>query len=292
MWLVILVLIFLLIIIFIYNYIDANRYMCINSYDIFNLDHEYKYKRKIKNCIISLTTTPGRISKIRPILISLLDQSYAVEEIRINVPYNSCKGEKYIIPKWLKKLKNVKIYRTVKDWGPATKLIPTLLNKNNKNKNTKIIVVDDDVIYGYYTVETLDNYFEKYNGKYKTAITMYGDVIDEKYNTENALTTRIMNYVTGHTFTDLLRGHSAYMVRPDMFRKKLYNYDKIPKECFYVDDNYFSAHLKKNNVKILMVGMSYKAVPLPEMTSCAIGALHGNENHNGKNEKIVNKYFR
>ena len=56
--------------------------------------------------------------------------------------------------------------------------------------------------------------------------------------------------------------------------------------------NYFSAHLKKNNVKILMVGMSYKAVPLPEMTSCAIGALHGNENHNGKNEKIVNKYFR
>jgi hypothetical protein len=282
--LIILIIFFL----FIYNYIDANRYMYINSYSLFSLDHDYKYKRKIKNCVISLTTTPGIISKLRPILISLLDQSYRVEEIRINVPYNSCKGEKYIIPKWLKKLKHVKIYRTIKDWGPATKLIPTLLNCKNK----KIIVVDDDVIYGYYTVETLNNYFEKFNKKHKTAITMYGDVIDEKCNTENGLTTRIMNYVTGHTFTDLLRGHSAYMVTPDMFTEKLYDYTKIPKECFYVDDNYFSAHLKKNNVKILMIGMSYKAVPLPEMTSCAIGALHGNENHNGKNERVVNKFFK
>ena len=264
--------------------------MCINSYDVFQLDAEYKYKKKIKNCLISLTTTPGRISKLRPILCSLLDQSYRVEEIRINVPYHSCKGEEYVIPKWLRKLKHVNICRTEKDWGPATKLIPTMLNKNNKDK--KIIVVDDDVIYGYYTVETLNDYFEKFNKKHKTAITMYGDVIDENYDTDNTLTTRICNYVTGHTFTDLLRGHSAYMVTPDMFTNSLYKYEKFPKECFYVDDNYFSAHLKKNKVKILMVGMSYKAVPLPEMTACAIGALHGNENHNGKNEKVVNKYFK
>jgi len=270
--------------------------MNINSYSVRILDYEYKYKRKIKNCIISLTTTPDRISKIRPILISLLDQSYAVEEIRINVPYKSCKGKEYIIPDWLNKLKSVKIYRTNKDWGPATKLIPTLLDVK---QNKKIIVVDDDVIYGYYTIETLNNYYHKFNkvNKYnvvknKTAITMYGDVINEKYDTDNSLKTRIVNYVTGHTFTDLLRGHSAYLVTPNMFKKELYDYSRIPKECFYVDDNYFSAHLKKNNVKILMVGMSYKAVPLPEMTSCAIGALHGNENHNGKNEKVVNKYFK
>jgi cytochrome c oxidase assembly protein Cox11 len=81
------------------------------------------------------------------------------------------------------------------------------------------------------------------------------------------------------------------MVTPNMFTSDLYKYENLPKECFFVDDNYFSAHLKKNGVKILMVGMAYKAIPLPEMNACQIGALHGNQNHDGRNERVVNKYF-
>jgi len=287
MWLLIFLILIILFVILVY-YVDGSRYFCLSNLE--HLDKEYKYKKRLKNCIISLTTTPDRIYELRNTLTSLLDQSYAVEEIRINVPYYSCKGIKYKIPKWLKKIKSVNIYRTVKDWGPATKLIPSLLDKKNKHK--KIIVVDDDVIYGYYTVETLYDYFKKYNCcKQKTAVTMYGDVIKKDYNTENGLFTRFYNYVTGEHYTDLLRGHSAYMVTPDMFNERLYDYEKVPKECFYVDDNYFSAHLKGNKVKILMVGMSFKAVPLPELTACGIGALHGDQNHDGRNERVVNRYF-
>lgn len=293
-WLVLILtilLILLIVIILTANYIDGGRYLSLSSYDIYNLDREYGKKKRLKNCIISLTTTPGRISEIRPILISLLDQSVAVEEIRINVPYKSCKGVRYEIPNWLKRLRNVKIHRQIKDWGPATKLIPTILDARNRDK--KIIVVDDDVIYGYYTVETINEYYEKYNrGKKKTAITMYGDEINKKCDTENGLYTRIVNYVTGENYTDILRGHSAYMVTPDMFAEDLYDYQKVPRECFFVDDNYFSAHLKKNGVKILMVGMAYKAVPLPEATSCQINPLHGNANHDGRNERIVNRHFK
>lgn len=283
----------ILFVIVIVTYIDGCRYMEIGHYDIWKLDKEYKKKNKkvMKDCIITLTTTPGRISKIKPILISLLDQSVGVEEIRINVPYTSCKGIKYRIPSWLKKLDNVKIYRQVKDWGPATKLIPTLLDERNKNK--KIIVVDDDVIYGYYTIETLCEYFEKYNKrKRKVAVTMYGDVLNKERDTENGLYTRITNYVCGENYTDILRGHAAYMVTPDMFTDELYDYDKVPKECFFVDDNYFSAHLKKNGVKILQVGCCYKSVPLPEMVTCQINPLHQVYNHNGTNERIVNRHFR
>ena len=290
MWLLFLLILLIIFILLIIYYVDGTRYFCLNESNLYHLDKEYKYKKKLKNCVISLTTTPDRIYELKNTLMSLLDQSYAVEEIRVNVPNYSCKGIKYKIPKWLKRLKSVKICRTVKDWGPATKLIPTLLDKNNKHK--KIIVVDDDVVYGYYAVETLYDYFKKYNyGKQKTAITMYGDVIKDDYNTENALFTRFYNYVTGENYTDLLRGHSAYMVTPNMFNKDLYDYDKVPKECFYVDDNYFSAHLKKNKVKILMVGMSFKAIPLPEMTACGIGALHGDQNHDGRNERVVNRHF-
>jgi len=291
MWLLIF-LILILILLFCLYYTDGGRYIWFDYYSLRQLDAEYKYKKKIKNCIISFTTTPDRISELRYTLMSLLDQSYAVEEIRINVPYKSCKGVEYKIPNWLTKVKSVKIYRTHKDWGPATKLIPSLLDKQNQNK--KIIVVDDDVIYGCNTVETLDKYFEKYNKnkKRKTAVTMYGDKIKNDCNTENGLVQRCVNYVTGENYTDLIRGHSAYMVTPDMFTSDLYAYEKYPKECFFVDDNYFSAHLKKNGVKLLMVGMAYKAIPLPEMNACQIGALHGNENHNGRNEKVVNKFFR
>jgi hypothetical protein len=291
------IILFVIIIFLVANYIDGPRYLKIKECSTSKLDREYRNKKRINHSIISLTTTPARISEIRPIISSLLDQSVAVDEIRINVPYTSCKGVKYEIPKWLSSLKNVKIYRQIKDWGPATKLIPSLLDKKNKDK--RIIILDDDVIYGYNTVETLIEYFDKYNYKIKdgirvrrkrkTAITMYGDAIKDNMSTDNAFLTRAKNYLEGDKFTDLLRGHSGYIVTPDMFTKDLYDYDKLPKECFFVDDNYFSAHLKKNNVKILMAGLAYKAVPLPEIVTCQLSPLHQTENHDNKNEKIVNR---
>ena len=315
-WLkVLLVILFflLLIIILTVNYIDGYRYITINSNNIFQLDREYRYKPKIKNCVISLTTIPNRLKHIKPILMSLLDSSVRVEEIRLNIPYKSCKGIKYVIPKWLTKLKSVKIYRTEKDWGPATKLLPTLLDCfKHRNYKQKIIAVDDDVIYGYYMIETINDYFEKYNhpqkrmadsneynaysNEYnsnhrKVAITMYGDKIDSKNRMKYDFSTRTNNYLKGDKYTDVLRGHAAYMVTPNMFTKDIFKYDSHPAECFFVDDNYFSAQLKMNNVRILMAGINYKAVPLPENFNGGIDALHQTHNENGKNEVIVNKHF-
>lgn len=286
MWILVFLLILLLIFIVII-YTDSYRYISLEYHDIYQLDKEYSQKKKIKNCVISLTTTPNRLKQIKHTLLSLMDSSVAVEEIRLNIPYHSCKGTEYRIPSWLKRLKSVKICRTIKDWGPATKLLPTL--SHARNKNTKIIVVDDDVIYGYYMVETLNDYFEKYDRK--VAMTIYGDEIDKNNRMKYDLYTRASNYITGETYTDVLRGHSAYIVTPKMFTDDIYEYENIPKACFFVDDNYFSFHLKKNGVKIMMIGMSYKAVPLPDMVNCFTDGLHRNENTNGKNEVIVNKFF-
>jgi hypothetical protein len=290
--LIVFLLFLLLIIILTVNYIDGYRYITISSKDIFELDREYRYKPTIKNCIISLTTTPPRLKHLKPILMSLLDSSVAVTEIRLNVPYTSCKGIPYVIPKWLTKLKNVKIHRTEKDWGPATKLLPTLIDcYSNLNMNTKIIVVDDDVIYGYYMVETINEYFEKYNRNKKVAITMYGDKVAKDNTMKYDMSTRAGNYMAGDRYTDILRGHSAYMVTPNMFTTEIFDYTKHPKECFFVDDNYFSFHLKRNNVRILMAGLSYKAIPFSDTVNGAIGGLHATLNKNGKNEVIVNTHF-
>ena len=281
------VFIFLLVLLIITTiYIGGFRYMYIEESNIYKLDKEYKKKKKIKNCIITCTTVPNRIDKIRATLCSILDSSVAVDEIRLNIPYYSSQGVKYHIPKWLKRLSSIKIYRTIKDWGPATKLIPTLLDKNNKNK--KIIVVDDDVIYGYNTFETLNEYFDKYNKDDTVAITMYGDLFKET----NTMTTRIINYVKGDNYTELLRGHSGYMVKRDMFTEKVFDYSKAPKETFFVDDHWFSHHLMKNKVKILQVGMKYNAVPLPDMLACNFDGLARQNNYDGHNERVVNRYFK
>ncbi len=286
MWKLFLLLL-LLFFFFILYYIDFYRYSVIDFYNIHELEKSYRDKKMYKDCIITLTTIPDRISKLRPTLLSLLDQSVAVSEIRINVPYTSCKGEKYIVPKWLQNLKYVKIRRHLTDRGPATKLLPALLDPRTDNK--KIIVVDDDVIYGKNTIENLILTFNKYNRKELTAVTMYGDCIKKNYETDNTLSVRIKNYLAGEKYTDILRGHAGYMVTKNMFTENLYNYNDYPKECFFVDDNYLSYHLKRNKVKILMVGANFKTIPLPELASGCIGALHDNENANGKNELTVNK---
>ncbi|MBA3757022.1 MAG: hypothetical protein H0X02_12710, partial [Nitrosomonas sp.] len=109
--------------------------------------------------VISLSTIPERLNLLGPTLASLLDQSVQVDEIAINVPYVSRKGKKYHVPKWLKRLRHVKLYRVEIDEGPGTKLLPTL---RREKPETRIIVVDDDNIYHRETVRLLLKTHEKY----------------------------------------------------------------------------------------------------------------------------------
>ena len=97
--------------------------------------------------IISLTTIPNRINKIRPQLKSLLHQIQPASMIYLAIPKYSIREEKkYKIPDDLKSCSRITILNTEKDWGPATKIIPTFLKEVN-NRNAIIIIVDDDNIY-------------------------------------------------------------------------------------------------------------------------------------------------
>jgi len=115
--------------------------------------------------VVSLTTTPDRIHTSKNTIISLLKQEYLPKEILFNIPYVSCKGKEYIIPDWLSNLSRkypvLVLNRCEKDYGPITKLIPTLLRYEN-NPNQKIIYVDDDVIWSKNMVYKLYKQSEKY----------------------------------------------------------------------------------------------------------------------------------
>ena len=52
-----------------------------------NYINNYKNLKKIKNnVILSFTTTPEKIEKIRPMLNSILDQTIRVDKIVLNIP--------------------------------------------------------------------------------------------------------------------------------------------------------------------------------------------------------------
>jgi hypothetical protein len=102
--------------------------------------------------IISFTTTPKRIGKIRPMLLSLLDQTVKVDQIALNIPYKY-QDDEYEIPREFTDILNV--FRASKDYGTAIKFVPTLLREGETGTN--IIYVSDNYIYGADFIETIVN---------------------------------------------------------------------------------------------------------------------------------------
>ena len=104
--------------------------------------------------VVSLTTVPERLNNpheegIMRSIKSLCEQTDTDYEVHFNIPKNyHVTGEKYVIPEWLNEFKlkylHLKVFRT-EDFGPPTKMVPTLLRI--KDPETILLVVDDDLVY-------------------------------------------------------------------------------------------------------------------------------------------------
>ena len=175
------IMILIILLIFYLYYIDFYRYcLSINNRDLSSLDKNYLNLPRVKSnrkVVISLTTIPERIDKLQRTLASLLYQSNKVDEIYINIPHVSLKGVEYKIPKWLSDLNSISINWINKDYGPASKLLPSLIKED---KDTIIVVVDDDTIYGSKMVEL---YVYTYHQRCEQdALTTFGWSIDKNLN--------------------------------------------------------------------------------------------------------------
>ena len=64
------------------------------------------YAQEQPEIVISFTTTPQRINKIKPVLDSLKDQSIKASNIYVNIPYIFERDNStYAIPTWLENYK-------------------------------------------------------------------------------------------------------------------------------------------------------------------------------------------
>jgi len=199
--------------------------------------------------VISMTTIPTRIQDIEWVIKSLVDQEVPAH-IVLNIPMKSKRmNTSYTIPEFLKKYPSLRVNRCKVDYGPSTKLIPTLeLYKDQPDKI--IIVVDDDV---GHSPNLVKGYVETEKKYPNSALTMRG--IDRTHTKVTAL--GIVDFEEGNK-VDVMTGVASYMIKPRFFDvPELADYGKLDKEtakeAFFHDDVWISGHLARRKVDRQMV---------------------------------------
>ena len=263
-------------------------------YSIENFDKQYKSKPRVQSdskVIISLTTIPSRINYIEYTLKSLLRQKYKVDEIVLWIPYKTLKGKTYEIPDNLSSLKHITIKRCELDYGPGTKLLHSL---RVEEPDTKIIVVDDDVIYKSNLVDKLVHASNAMPDAAFTTVGLYMTKEDDFAKFNDLVTTRYQR-------VDRVMGMTGFLVKPKFFyddnmdkEGNVFDYSKAPEEAKWVDDIWFSCHLLKRKVPVYRLPMGLFNFPVEILQFSSKESpqiLHVDFNNNTNNYKKTYEYF-
>lgn len=233
--------------------------------------------------VISLTTLPSRIGRLRPVIHSLVDQDLPADEIVLALPRVSRREQVgYDVPAWLAEHPHVRILPCDTDWGPATKLIPAVTSQTDDR--TLVIAVDDDNVYPRDMVSTFLSWHERfpdaalgYRGWSLPASLRWQDT-DTLYATSLPAAEQV----------DVVTGTWGIMVQPRFFDQGLLDYDAYPREAFFVDDIWFNGHLARAGVERWVIPARYP--PLPTSASWVNG-LCFEENADGTKNNIVIRAF-
>jgi hypothetical protein len=288
-----------------YDYLEGERLLHDIFYeyhlarsDIFTIDQRCTNRASCADIIVSLTTIPSRINFIAETLKSLMAQTRAPREIRLNLPTTSIREKQpYVIPQWLNELTSVKLVRC-EDWGPATKLLPTV---RDCEADQLILVVDDDRIYAPNTIEVLE---AAALADTDAAFGLGGwiapvDLVDCPTTLLSNVfqippaplrTARLKSRVP----VDILQGFTGYLVRPRFFDlDALTDYSKAPKAAFFVDDVWISAHCQVPKYVIPSRATNFlrkRRAHLYKKTS--LGWINrGGGKNSARNNTIMLKYF-
>jgi len=179
---------------------------------------------------VSISTIPQRIKNLNESVKSLLNQTKKPDKIFINIPFKYQRFTEIIkddqIPKFDSNL--IEITRC-EDCGPATKLLGSL---NKLEKNSLVILADDDHVYENYMIEKFFYFYSKApNNAYSFYVHPLG------------------NFGIG-------QGADGFAINTNHLEGIKNFYDKVVKdykELFLYDDlwiSYFLYFFKKNKITI------------------------------------------
>jgi hypothetical protein len=204
--------------------------------------------------IASLTTLPDRIQNLEPTIRSLLEQTRPPDEIVVAIPQFSIRQKmEYTVPAYLEAIPRVRILRSEKDWGPASKFIPVIQEELAAGRGqTLIMVVDDDRIYPRDALEIFLHYHKKLPD---AALCFRGALLPR------SLVWFLPKIFRASQIREVMRvavitGTASYLIQPRFFDSALWDYSNAPAGAFYVDDIWISAHLDRRGVDKYVVPAS------------------------------------
>lgn len=198
--------------------------------------------------VLSLTTLPGRIQKLRPVVECLNQQTACVDAILVNVPHRLRRsGQRYQIPAWLPRQPLVQIRRCT-DYGPATKLLGAL--EAERNPDCVIITVDDDVLYPPSMVESYLHYQARY-GPHVYCSAGFNILDPEAYSRDVRQGRR---FERGHLRqVHVAEGYGSVAYRRGFFDDDIFEISNLPDFLLYSDDLFISNYLGGRRVAKLTV---------------------------------------
>ena len=239
--------------------------------------------------VISLTTTPSRITRLAPTLRSLLTQDYPLTAICLAIPRHSVRENRtYTVPAQLSRHPTISVVDSERDWGPATKLLPTL-RAEREGPETVIIAVDDDNVYPREMVSTFVRWSSTLpdaalcfrgwrvpsSGRWRDGRAVFGTRVNEP------------------TPMDVITGCGGILVKPRFFDAAVFDYGAAPRSAFFVDDIWISGHLARRRIPRYVIPSPAAFVYLPALTAWRTGGLDRTENGPGSSHNdVVLDYFR
>ena len=206
--------------------------------------------------VISLTTLPTRLDKLLVTLKSLNNQTVPPDEIYLTLPIN-CERLNMKYTDITDQVKNLcTIVKIDQDYGPITKIVGAL--KKEKDPDTIIITVDDDIIYPPTLIEDLMYWHGKYPdsalGSSGLAIGSYPFRYSLIFNQEHQNHWFTMKPSSRRNKTDIIYGYAGALYKRYMFPSYSDLYDELLSYCmedrdlFLNDDVVLSCYLNKQEI--------------------------------------------
>ncbi len=214
--------------------------------------------------VFSLTTLPSRINNLRPTLQSLNNQTISPDNIYLTIP-RKCKrlGKKYpLIPAEITDICDI-VY-IEKDYGPITKILGALIKE--KDPDTLIITVDDDITYPPNMIETFLKYHKRYpdSALGSSGLSLGGWFFQYsiKYNQKKNDYWFTMTVPSKGRPVDILYGYAGVLYNRSFFpsyhsfKNELLEIINGDKDLFRNDDVTLSFYLNREGIERRVVQMS------------------------------------
>ncbi|HIC65329.1 MAG: glycosyltransferase family A protein [Paracoccus sp. (in: a-proteobacteria)] len=222
--------------------------------------------------VISLTTIPPRLPRIRPTLLDLLNQSAPVDEIRLYLPrrhrrFPLAEAEIPDLPK------GIRLILVDEDFGPATKVLPAA--RDLAGQDVELIFCDDDQAYdpdwagwflearrqhpdaclvqkGYNLEDRPEGtkYYPRHDPAHQPRAQRFRRDLRYRLRRAASLGTWRKKPFVKSGYLDILEGYRGAMIRPDFLPAEAWD---IPETLWMVDDPWLSGHLLRNGHPIWLI---------------------------------------